>query len=78
MVLFDVGMDWYGADVEVFIKNTLGTDYSYSYWTSGSGMSFIRNEFGGADDRYRFIYSYQTPSYPINKLKKNWKKQLDT
>ena len=33
---------------------------------------------GGADDRYRFIYSYQIPSYPISKLKKNWKKQLDT
>jgi hypothetical protein len=37
----NVGLDWDGADVEVFIKNTLGTDYSYADWTSGSGMSFI-------------------------------------
>jgi hypothetical protein len=34
-------MNWVGADVEVFIENTLGTDYSYADWTSGSGMSFI-------------------------------------
>lgn len=37
-----------------------------------------RTDIGGADGRYRFIYSYQTPNYPIDKLKKNWKKQLDT
>ena len=43
MVLFEVGMNWDGADVEVFIQNSLGTDYSYSYWTPGSGMSFIWN-----------------------------------
>jgi hypothetical protein len=34
---------WDGADGEVFIENTLGTDYSYSHWTSGSGMLFIWN-----------------------------------
>jgi len=46
-VLFTT-MNWDEADVEVFIKNTLGTDYSYANWTSGSGMSFISiwNDYG--------------------------------
>jgi hypothetical protein len=38
-VLFITHMD--GIDVEVFIENALGADYSYADWTSGSGMSFI-------------------------------------
>ena len=63
---------------KVLVKNTLGTDYSYPDWTSGSGISIILNDMRGSDDRYRFIYSYQIPNYPIDKLKKSWKKQLGT
>ena len=37
-----------------------------------------QTDIGRAHNRYRFIYSYQIPNYPIDKLKKSWKKQLGT
>jgi len=64
------------ADQEVFIKNTLGSDYCYSNWTERSSEFSNRlliERLCTDDDRLLFIYSSPTLSYQIDKPRKNWR-----